>query len=418
MNRRTLGIGILVLVVGFYTLGTGFTFFFSFLYALLLVLALGLVWAWINLQGLEVKLVRTATRGQVGGYLEARIEIHNRTRLPKSWLEVAEVTDLPVESAGRGLALVREQTRSWRIETHLTRRGVFQTGQVEVVSQDPFGLFVLRRRFFEPNTYVVVPATVPLPDLHPQLAGLPLDSRFTQPSGQVTTDVSSIRAYAYGDSYRRIHWPYTARMNSLMVKEFDVGISAESWVVLDMHQLAHFGLAPDNTEELAVTVAASLVNRMFECSLPVGLASNGDFNYILRPDSSPEGLGRLMEILAAVKAQGTTSVERFLYELRPNLNRYNTLILVTPSLDTAWVPALSALRRQGVQVSAALIDAGSFGRPSSDINIPMASLLRNEITTFSVARGQDLNLALSAPVIWQDPPGSQPPAADPAGAVT
>ena len=287
MNRRTLGIGILVLVVGFYTFGTGFTFFFSFLYTLLLVLALGLVWAWINLQGLEVKLVRTATRGQVGGYLEARIEIHNRTRLPKSWLEVAEVTDLPVESAGRGLALVREQTRSWRIETHLTRRGVFQTGQVEVVSQDPFGLFVLRRRFFEPNTYVVVPATVPLPDLHPQLAGLPLDSRFTQPSGQVTTDVSSIRAYAYGDSYRRIHWPYTARMNSLMVKEFDVGISAESWVVLDMHQLAHFGLAPDNTEELAVTVAASLVNRMFECSLPVGLASNGDFNYVLRPGQQP-----------------------------------------------------------------------------------------------------------------------------------
>ena len=107
-----------------------------------------------------------------------------------------------------------------------------------------------------------------------------------------------------------------------------------------------------------------------------------------------------------------------MYELRPNLNRYNTLILVTPSLDTAWVPALSALRRQGVQVSAALIDAGSFGRPSADINIPMAALHRNEITTFSVSRGQELNLALSAPVVWQDQAGSQPPAAEPAGAVT
>ena len=416
MNRRTLGIGILVLVVGFYTFGTGFTFFFSFLYALLLVLALGFGWAWINLQGLEVRLVRTATRGQVGGYLEARIEISNRTRLPKSWLEVAEVTDLPVEVAGRGVAMVRDQNRSWRIETHLTRRGVFKTGQVQVVSQDPFGLFTLRRRFFEPQDYVVVPATVPLPDLNPQLAGLPMDSRFTKPSGQVTTDVSSVREYAYGDSYKQIHWPYTARMNSLMVKEFDVEISSESWVVVDMHQRSHFGAAPDNTEELAVTVAASLVTRMFEVSLPVGLAANADYNYVVRPDSSAEGLGRLMETLAAVKAQGTTPVERFLYELRPNLGRYNTLLLVTPSVDASWVPALSALRSQGVRVSAVLIDPASFGRPSADIDIPMTALFRDEITTFALRRGQDLNLALSTQLVWQVQASSQSAPADSAAA--
>ena len=351
MNRRTLGILILLAVVGFYTFGTGFTFFFRFFYALLLLLGVGLVWAWLNLQGLNITLRRTSIRGQVGGFLEGWIQVENRTRFPKSWLEVVEVTDLPVESAGRGVALVREQSRAWKIETHLTRRGVFNTGQVEVVSQDPFGLFRLRRRFLQPQGYVVVPATHPLPDLDPRLAALPSDSRTTRHWENITTDVASVRDYEAGDSFRRIHWPYTARMNSLMVKEFDIGISAEAWVVVDMQQGVHLGEAADNTEETSVTVAASLVNRLVEMSLPVGLAMDGNNNYIFRPDSSPEHLGRLMEALAEVKAIGTTSIERFLYDLRPTLNRFNTLTLITPSGLTDWVPALTALKRQGITVT-------------------------------------------------------------------
>ena len=401
MNKRTLGIGILLLVVGFYTLGTGFTFFFHFFYALVLLLVLGFAWAWLNLQGLDVRLIRNATRGQVGGYLEAHIEVSNRTRMPKSWLEVSEITDLPVESPGKGLALVKQQHRSWKIDTYLTRRGVFETGQVQVISQDPFGLFVLRRKFLEAQEYIVVPATLPLPDLHPQLGSLPVDSRHTRPWDQVTTDVSTLREYAYGDSYRRIHWPYTARMNALMVKEFDVGISAESWVVLDMQQGAHYGSSPANTEELSVTVAASLVNRIHELSLPVGLACSGEFDHILRPDSSPENLGRLMETLAAVKALGHTSAERFLYELRPNLSRYSTLILVTPSVDTAWVPALNALRRQGVRVAAVLIDSQAFGNTRANADLPLTAAMRNEIPCFKVEDGQDINAALAFPATWE-----------------
>ena len=397
MNRRTLGILILLAVVGFYTFGTGFTFFFRFFYALLLLLGVGLVWAWLNLQGLNITLRRTSIRGQVGGFLEGWVQVENRTRFPKSWLEVVEVTDLPVESAGRGVALVREQSRAWKIETHLTRRGVFNTGQVEVVSQDPFGMFRLRRRFLQPQGYVVVPATHPLPDLDPRLAALPSDSRTTRHWENITTDVASVRDYQAGDSFRRIHWPYTARMNSLMVKEFDIGISAEAWVVVDMQQGVHLGEAADNTEETSVTVAASLVNRLVEMSLPVGLAMDGNNNYIFRPDSSPEHLGRLMEALAEVKAVGTTSIERFLYDLRPTLNRFNTLTLITPSGLTNWVPALTALKRQGISVSVVLIDPKSFGG-ATDIEYSVEVLFQNDISTYMVSHGQELNQALHIPL--------------------
>ena len=400
MNRRFIGMVVLLLVVGFYALGTGFDFFFRFLYVLLLVTGIGFLWAWLNLRGIDLKVTRDANRGQVGGYLAGQVSIVNHTRMPKSWLEVAEATGPSADASGRGLALVREQVRSWRIRTYLAKRGVYRSGIVKLVSQDPFGLFRLRRDFVDPNPYIVFPAVEALPDLDARFAGLPSDSRATKHWEQITTDVSSIRPYVEGDSMRRIHWPYTARMNELMVKEFDMGLSAEAWVLLDMHHLSHYGIELDdvnNTEELAVTVAASIVNRLMDQSMPVGLAANGDQEHIFRPDSSPEQRGRLMETLSEVRALGQVTLQEFIYGVGSHLNQFNALTVVTASVETQWVASLTHLRRQGIEVSVVLVDRSSFGSPTN-MSVPIEALSANLIPVYMVRLGDNLNDALLAPV--------------------
>ncbi len=390
----------LLLVVGFYALGTGFDFFFRFLYVLLLVAGIGFVWAWLNLRGIDLQVTRDANRGQVGGYLAGQVSIINHTRMPKSWLEVAEATGPSANTSGRGLALVREQVRSWRINTYLAKRGVYRSGQVRLISQDPFGLFRLRRDFVDPHPYIVFPAVEPLPDLDVRFAGLPSDSRSTRHWEQITTDVSSIRPYVEGDSMRRIHWPYTARMNELMVKVFDMGLSAEAWVLLDMHQTSHYGVDLDevnNTEELSVTVAASIVDQLMNHSMPVGLATNGDQGHISRPDSSPEQRGRLMETLSEVRAFGQRPLQDFIYAVCAHLNQYNALTVVTSSVDTQWVESLHYLRRQGVEVSVVLVDRSSFGSPTN-MSAPLEALSANLIPTYLVRQGDSLNDVLQTPV--------------------
>lgn len=400
MNRRTIGILALLVVVTFYALGTGFDFFFRFLYVLVLLIGIGFSWAWLNLRGIDLSVTRNANRGRVGGYLEGQVSIVNRTMLPKSWLEVVEATGPSANTSGRGLALVREQVRTWRIRTYLAKRGVYRSGQIRVVSQDPFGLFRLRREFLDPQPYIVLPAVEPLPDLGARFAGLPNDSRTTRHWEQITTDVSSVRTYVEGDSMRRIHWPYTARMNELMVKEFDLGLSAEAWVLLDMHQDSHFGIDRDdvnNTEELSVTVAASIIDRLMDQSMPVGLASNGDQDHIYRPDSSPEQRGRLMEALSEVRAQGQRPLQEFLYEFASYVNRFNALTVVTSSVDTKWAAALNDLRHQGVEVAAVLVDRSSFGS-TQNMDGPLEALSANLIPAYVVRRGDPLNNVLQVPV--------------------
>ena len=402
-HRRKILFGVLVLVVMFYAMGTGFPFFYRLLYTLLALICLGYGWAWLNLRGLEVRLFRLGTRGHIGEFLDGQIQLVNHTRMPKSWLEIVEETDLP-QPGGRTVTLVKGQLRSFRIATYLSRRGIYRTGQLRVTARDPFGLFRLTRTFLDGQPFTVLPRTVPLPDLDHRLASLPSDSVFSRRTPAVTPESSTVREYAHGDSLRRIHWPYTARMNRLMVKEFDIGVSAQAWAVLDMERRSHVGEPPDNTEELAVTVAASLVQRWDETATPAGVAANGSEPWVIRPDRRPAQLGVLMEALAGVRSDGALPLERFLQDLRPHLSGFNTLMVITSSRRPEWVSTLVGMRRQGVNVAVCYVDPTDFAGPGAEPltgttgQITADYLAQHDVPVYLVRRDEDINRALSYPL--------------------
>ncbi len=401
-HRRKFWFGLLILVVMFYALGTGFPFFYRLLFTLVALVIIGYGWAWLNLRGLDIRLFRIGTRGHVGEYLDGQVQLSNRTRMPKSWLEIVEDTDLP-QPGGRTVALVKGQLRSFRIATYLSRRGIYRTGRLRVTARDPFGLFRLTRTFLDGQSFTALPQTIPLPDLDQRLANLPSDSVFSRRTPAITPESSTVRDYAHGDSLRRIHWPYTARMNRLMVKEFDIGVSAQAWAALDMDRRTHVGQPPDNTEELAVTVAASLVRRWDETATPAGLAASGLQPWILKPDRRPAQLGALMEALAGIRSDGVLPLERFLQDLRPHLSGFNTLMVITASRRPEWASILVGMRRQGVNVAVCYIDSASFAgdgdEPATGAtgHITAGYLAQHDVPVYLLGRGDDINQALSRP---------------------
>lgn len=424
VNRRTLILLVLLVVPLFYAIGTGFDFLYTLLYVILLLFAVGALWVWVNLQGLEIRVSRSGDRGQVGGYLEGRITVVNRTVIPKSWLEVTELVNGVPEPGGRGLSLDRRETRGWRIETYLARRGLFEGGHVRVTSQDPFGLFRMGKDFSDPHTYIVYPAVEPLPNLDSRFASLPSDTRLTRFYDQVTTDVASLRTWRPGDAYRRIHWPYTARMNSPMVKEFDIGQAAQFWVLLDLELSSqHYGeaerppsnpngdgderpwhqaglrsrIVADSTEELAVSLAASLSQRLLDLTLPVGMAVNGDNGRLLRPDNGSDHLSRLMETLAAAQAVEDARLPEFLQSMRPHLNHFHSVTVVTANTDPEWLPALLDLKRGNVTTSIVMVDPSSFGS-NRTVSQVVEAAAANLVPVYVARQDASLDDALSQPM--------------------
>ena len=103
-----------------------------------------------------------------------------------------------------------------------------------------------------------------------------------------------------------------------------------------------------------------------------------------------------MEALAPMRAHGEISFERFIYDLRPQLSRFNSLTIITPSRHTEWIPALRRLRRQGINVSVVYVDPDSFGA-SPELQSPLEFLHLSEIPAYTVKKGESLNEALRAP---------------------
>ena len=387
----------LAILCGFLALGSGFSLYWDVAFVMFLALIGGFLWAYLGLVRLDVQLERLTTHSQVGVPLEGRLRLVNGFRFSKSWLEVEELTDLPEPGSGRVVTVPGREARAWRHIVQCNQRGVFHLGPVRVTSSDPFGLFRLSRNFLEPERIVVHPRAKPLPNFNLPIATFPSDGRFTQRSPYLDAQASSVRDYVYGDSVSRVHWPYTARKGSLMVKEFDRGLSSEVWIVLDLQGNVQAGEGLDNTEELSVTVAASVASKLLAMEVPVGLAAHGDRSYLLQPDHGAGHTAALMEELALMRALGHDPLERTLYQLERYLGRLSTLLVVTPTTDMGWMLTIANLRRRGVRVASILVDPSSFGSHDG-VGVPLERLHLYDIPAYTLKRGQDLDEALSSPL--------------------
>lgn len=149
---------------------------------------------------------------------------------------------------------------SYRLATR--RRGVFGVGPLLALAEDPFGLARLVRPVNGPTHLTVYPRVVdiaPVPDArgHDPLAGV---EHISAP-GSFAEDLYGLRAYEVGDDLRRVHWPATAHLGELMIRQNELPWQGRTTVVLDVRSRAHAG--PEDGEspslELAVSAAASIV---------------------------------------------------------------------------------------------------------------------------------------------------------------
>ena len=179
----------------------------------------------------------------------------------------------------------------------------------------------------------------------------------------MTPNVSGTREYAPGDSFNRIHWRSTARNDRLIVKEFELDPTADVWILLDMERGIHAGawweqawyeremdevwmedrtassiakLAP-NTEEYAVTVAATVAKYYLDKQRAVGLAASNSSHVFAQPDRGERQLNRLLELLSVIESDGIEPLAALIARETTIMNRSITLVLITPSPEVEWV---------------------------------------------------------------------------------
>jgi len=384
---------VVCVLIGF---ATGFWLLFRLAYVVGLAVPLLYLWTRSMVRGLEVEVVRRTQRVSQGQALEGRIIVRSTSALPKVWLEVEDRSSVPGHESKRVVTLGPRGIDAWIYETLTRRRGVYELGPVTVTAADPFGFFRFSRSFGSVDTVLVYPNAPELPNFYVPPANLPGEGRFRRRTHNVTPNVSGVRAYEPGDSYNRIHWPSTARTGELMVKLFELDPASDIWVVLDLQQGVHVGEdEDDNTEEVAVSIAASLARYFVTANRSVGLIEFGDD---LRTDEPDRGSGqytRILESLALARATGDVPVANLLAEESRRFGRHTTVVVVTPSTSKEWPLALMSLQGRGVKVAAVLLEAETWGAPTSSLDV-YGTLAATGVYTYTVKRADDVARVLGS----------------------
>lgn len=363
-------------------------------YALVSTIALAWLWSWQSVRGLWLRPRPPALRAQVGSHVEERIELENVSWLPKLWLELLDAGDHPEHNVSQVLSLGPKARRARRIRTLCRQRGSFRLGPVSVAGGDPFGLFPRERPALAPTNLLVYPAMVPLPDLELLEGELQGRARRGERVHHATPNVAGLRDYQSGDAFNRIHWPSSLRQSRLMVKECERDPLSDVWLILDLEREAQVGYGPDSTEEVGVTVCASLARHILMQDRAVGILAGGR---ALASDRGARQQDRMLEFLALVRPAPQPLDEQLLANER-RFGRHEGLVIITPTREHGWVGLCRHQALRGIRTSVVLLEAASFG-PSPPQDALVAKLRASGFQVYVVRRGARLAEALARPVL-------------------
>jgi uncharacterized protein (DUF58 family) len=398
---QLLALAILVAVAAF---STGYAFLFFLVYLGLLIGGGSYVVTRMGLADLEAGYAVSQLTGHVGDRLRITYTVRNTGRLPKPWLEVHNPTSLPGGLPGRALSLGGRSERSWMVRTLLNQRGHFRIDPLQVRTGDPFGFFEASAGVGHGITLVVYPRIDALPFWRLPPASIEGAHASPERTLQTTALATTVRPYAPGDSMNRIHWRTTARAGEIFVKEFDLEQTTDVWLFLDLDAELEAGVGDDSTTEVAARVAASVADKALAENRAVGLTVSGHRATVIPSDRGARQRLKILQLLAAVEADGTAPLDEVLVTGIGRLRRGMTAVVITATQDAAFIRPLATLRSRGVGVVVVMLDLALFDTPDER---EAAELLRQrsraihhalaeyELPTYTVGPGRPLGEMLA-----------------------
>lgn len=239
-------------------------------------------------------------------------------------------------------------------------RGRYTLGPVTLEIAEPLGMFIFRRTIDLPQPFSVFPHVYPLPP-SPLGDGNPSAKPEGLPVARAgDSDLQyGVREYAPGDRMRHIHWPQSAKLGELMVREYEQVTPANAYLLLDLPLSGRAGTGKYSTEEYGVQLVASLAAQILQNGQPAGVLINAEPTVFIEMDYGRQHLLGILDSLIPVRE---TSKQRMadLLPQHPEVTREGTtfwLIMsrVNFSLD-ALDDILDHLRWKPCRLYLAILD--------------------------------------------------------------
>jgi len=327
-------------------------------------------WVWLLGRGLHASRQLRFGWVAVGDRLQELFTVVNNSDVPALWIEIVDESNVPGYQAAIVRSLGAREGDQWRESAVCLRRGLFHLGPWEIRSGDPFGIFIVSRRYPQQQEIIIHPPvhgnlSLPLPQ--GQSSGR---ARARQRAWQATINAASVRDYHTNDPYNWIHWPTSARRGDLYVRQFDLDAAGDIWILIDLQAAKQLGSgSAQGTEEQSILLAASLAARALSQTRGVGLVAYGQQPWIVQPGIGQGQQWKILRALALLNADGEIPLESALRDLSHMVQRGAAAVIITPSASAKWLPELATLSRHGVLSHVFLLDRPSYGGMGESIPI-------------------------------------------------
>jgi uncharacterized protein (DUF58 family) len=170
-------------------------------------------------------------------------------------------------------------------------RGVYRVGPASVAVNDPFGLASLETRVGTVDQLIVYPAVEDLSGF-PLVGGRDPATMASRPehSQRGGEDFYTLRSYREGDDLRRVHWPTSAKLDELMIRQMETPWQSRALVFLDVRASVY----PDaESFEKAVGGTASVVRHLARAGFSADLWAGGPIIDVGAYAAAMEALARV-----------------------------------------------------------------------------------------------------------------------------
>jgi len=261
-----------IMLISLAALNTGNNLLFLILASLIAIILMSGILSSITLSGVAMRL-QLPEHIFAGQPVRASIELENeKLTLPSFSLRVEAVTAKNSPPAALLETPVYFPYLPERVRAHQTvpisfpARGVYRQDAFRIVTRFPFGFLQKAHRVELRTEALVYPSVEPTREFFEILPGLEgaMES-LAKGRGQ---DLYALRDYVPTDTARHVHWKASARLGSLMVREFTREDDARVLLVLDPHiSIPVIGAVPQiaaDRFERAVTLCAGVAWHFFE----------------------------------------------------------------------------------------------------------------------------------------------------------
>ena len=243
------------------------------------------------------------------------------------------------------------------------QRGAYTVGPLDVSFVDPFGLARVKTQAAPKTNFLVYPAIEELQMLRDFGERHSVSSSaIKQLTGARGEDFYTMREYVEGDDLRKVHWPSTARLNKLMIRQEETPWQARATVMID-DRAVHEGYGDNNSFERAVIASASIVDlyqRVGYLYRLMGAVEQG-----VPVGKGAEQHRRCLDLLAtlSMKAphEGEDPLALRLADLARSPHAEAALVVVCSTPSPEAVLALVRCRARFRQVTAVIFPSHRFG---------------------------------------------------------